>query len=497
LLQSEAVMLQKKYQPALRDGIKIAVDLVNSVKEDAKDGDVDVKVRIAPNETEITFGLDSPEDEPRFATIAHKALQIIASKYVDGEILTSTELESIRDSQSMKTVSSDELKDGEQQGQEVVVQEAETLHKRIMKLIKVYQTACKAQTYPKNTFKAGSGNYFVGTGNNFYIYPTDKIETTEAFDYRLNGKLLNDVLNDQDKHNDKNITRFQRLSKMKDTVIGGKEKALEKETDETKKTTLQFDITDLIDQKKEANEKLTAFSTDNTVLELKNLMGEAYSLELPNEKLAFLKNNSDKDKWKILAQYNNVNTKINVDETKSGDYDYGSNPIKIDEAKQFVENFPANLDNSHKSTVFVASLAAEPSRYSVAHITNLLLLNSNSTLSAESTPAPKYTSKTEGKPSEIDKSDVLQNGNNIHNHQSMTMRGSQPDGRLSSEYPQDDRIEILGEKSKPNKNVTNRDLNSLYNNEAKEHLKNFFEKNKAKSNDELELDFVSIIENYL
>jgi hypothetical protein len=56
---------------------------------------------------------------------------------------------------------------------------------------------------------------------------------------------------------------------------------------------------------------------------------------------------------------------------------------------------------------------------------------------------------------------------------------------------------MLGKKSKPNKNVTNRDLNSLYNNEAKEHLKNFFEKNKAKSNDELELDFVSIIENYL
>jgi hypothetical protein len=51
LLQSEAVMLQKKYQPALRDGIKIAVDLVNSVKQDEKDGDVDVKVRIAPNAT--------------------------------------------------------------------------------------------------------------------------------------------------------------------------------------------------------------------------------------------------------------------------------------------------------------------------------------------------------------------------------------------------------------------------------------------------------------
>jgi hypothetical protein len=58
LLQSEAVMLQKKYQPALRDGIKIAVDLVNSVKEDAKDGDVDVRVEIAPNATVMVTSFD-------------------------------------------------------------------------------------------------------------------------------------------------------------------------------------------------------------------------------------------------------------------------------------------------------------------------------------------------------------------------------------------------------------------------------------------------------
>jgi hypothetical protein len=34
-------MLQKKYQPALRKGIKIAVDLVNTVDKDNQDGDVE------------------------------------------------------------------------------------------------------------------------------------------------------------------------------------------------------------------------------------------------------------------------------------------------------------------------------------------------------------------------------------------------------------------------------------------------------------------------
>jgi hypothetical protein len=42
-------MLQKKYQPQLRDGIKITVDLVNSVDKDKQDGDVDIDVKIAPN----------------------------------------------------------------------------------------------------------------------------------------------------------------------------------------------------------------------------------------------------------------------------------------------------------------------------------------------------------------------------------------------------------------------------------------------------------------
>ena len=58
-------MLQKKYQPQLRKGIKIAVDLVNSVKEDAKDGDVDVKVKIAPNTTikVISIGFESGINE--------------------------------------------------------------------------------------------------------------------------------------------------------------------------------------------------------------------------------------------------------------------------------------------------------------------------------------------------------------------------------------------------------------------------------------------------
>lgn len=63
-LALEAKTLAKTYQPQLRKGIKIDVDLVNRVEQDKKDGDVDVKVRIAPNTFEDQFGVDGNKNLP-------------------------------------------------------------------------------------------------------------------------------------------------------------------------------------------------------------------------------------------------------------------------------------------------------------------------------------------------------------------------------------------------------------------------------------------------
>ncbi|MFK7798742.1 MAG: hypothetical protein AB8E82_14930 [Aureispira sp.] len=49
ILKAEATVLQREFQPQLRNGIKIAVELINQVQQDKKDGDVDIKVKIAPN----------------------------------------------------------------------------------------------------------------------------------------------------------------------------------------------------------------------------------------------------------------------------------------------------------------------------------------------------------------------------------------------------------------------------------------------------------------
>lgn len=45
--------LVRTYQPQLREGITIAVDLINTVQQDQQDGDVDVHIKIAPNTVNI------------------------------------------------------------------------------------------------------------------------------------------------------------------------------------------------------------------------------------------------------------------------------------------------------------------------------------------------------------------------------------------------------------------------------------------------------------
>ena len=52
ILKIEANQLIKVYQPQLRKGIKLTVDLINDVKKDKQDGDIDIHIKIAPNTEE-------------------------------------------------------------------------------------------------------------------------------------------------------------------------------------------------------------------------------------------------------------------------------------------------------------------------------------------------------------------------------------------------------------------------------------------------------------
>ena len=71
-IKTEAAKLQALYQPQLREGIVLNIELINPVQEDEKDGDVDVRVWIRPNETEVIVssnydGSLNPKREPTIA----------------------------------------------------------------------------------------------------------------------------------------------------------------------------------------------------------------------------------------------------------------------------------------------------------------------------------------------------------------------------------------------------------------------------------------------
>ncbi len=72
-LAKKAVELAKAYQPKLRDGIKVAVEMVNSVAKDEQDGDVDIRVRIAPNTIDLPFVVDWAVDATTTLTTAEES----------------------------------------------------------------------------------------------------------------------------------------------------------------------------------------------------------------------------------------------------------------------------------------------------------------------------------------------------------------------------------------------------------------------------------------
>ena len=84
-LAKKAVELAKAYQPKLRDGIKVVVEMVNSVAKDEQDGDVDMKVEIAPNATTELKPIPYNNNEP--INLPVDKGDLIKAKYDKGKFL--------------------------------------------------------------------------------------------------------------------------------------------------------------------------------------------------------------------------------------------------------------------------------------------------------------------------------------------------------------------------------------------------------------------------
>jgi hypothetical protein len=79
----EGEALKNQYQPQLEKGINLDIKF-KPVREDKKDNDLDVTVRIAPNDYEIKFEIDGQQDHARFKKLLYKALEKVAAESYSG-----------------------------------------------------------------------------------------------------------------------------------------------------------------------------------------------------------------------------------------------------------------------------------------------------------------------------------------------------------------------------------------------------------------------------
>jgi hypothetical protein len=179
-------------------------------------------------------------------------------------------------------------------------------------------------------------------------------------------------------------------------------------------------------------------------------------------------------------------------------YSYDSDPLTPNEAKEWYKTFPNRVTNDPKSVTFMAALVAEPARWSVSHITNMLLLDEGSNLSNESNVPPKQMNK--GEKDKIAKGEYKRSG--VYEHMSMTQSASDPYGDTAKKavkpdgYSKDDDIET----DAPNllKNVTDRDFEAIKKNPSLvSGLEEYYKNNSGNEETTIIDEFSKRIKEYL
>ncbi|MEH2037995.1 eCIS core domain-containing protein [Nostoc sp.] len=110
-----------------------------------------------------------------------------------------------------------------------------------------------------------------------------------------------------------------------------------------------------------------------------NEVGENYEYYDINEL------NKSPKQYKALPKINGIPKQsegFKIGSTNKVGTKYPYKKLELDSAKTKLKEFPNSITNDEESTLFIAAMLAEPSRYSVAHITNLLVL-SNSELGTD------------------------------------------------------------------------------------------------------------------
>ncbi|BCL35121.1 DUF4157 domain-containing protein [Nostoc sp. MS1] len=329
--------------------------------------------------------------------------------------------------------------------EETIKQEGNKIHQELAKAQIAYSVASQAEFYPSNTFKVGAGDFFVCQVNNYYIVPTSK--ANPIYDYYLKS-----ASGDTYKQ-----TRSLLQKRLKD--LQG-EKAKAEKAIEVIQQNEKIAAEDKTDKIKDKEKLIERIQQDYTAIE---------SARNPSTMLNICKELIQNKK--ITGLNLSTKAKVGVPRELTSKYDYGSNPVSVKQAKEFYKNFPSSITGtSNQETVFVASVVAEPSRHSVAHITNMLSLDERS---------KGFKDENE----------------NVFQHLSMSQAESDPNPRDVKPEELDSRLNHEGKRAI----VTSRDLSAVKDKNPKlyQDLRKLFADHKSDKDESIVSKFSDAIIKYL
>ena len=535
--------LEDKYQPLLKKGINLDIKL-KPVSEDKKDRDIDIFVIIAPNNYEIKFNVEPTTDEAKFKELLYKALEEVAKNYQGGKSSDfensakapvgsrNISEEAITREKSAEGASTKTKIKEERQKNKEAQKASRSIHEKISLAQKQFTRAAQAEFVPNNIFRVGRGSFFVSTGTNYYIAP--RRAAINKYSYSLGStplaqiieNAINKIINSQHPDQESNKQSIESLEKriqeVKQTIDRlneleaiGEENWTEEDRKEIRKLAGKPTLKKIsgkinsftqyaIPKSEEELTKLEAFSlseekrrtheekrkNDLTILESISSMpktGDDSLTVLRKMKATELKSTN----MSLLEEHKDKKIKISLPESITNNYEYHSAPSTSEEAKQMYQNFPRSIVDNRQGTMFLASLVVEPSRWSVSHITNMLLLDNRSNLDNTSQEPNRQLTPDELKNKQSGKYKSSQ----VYEHLPMTQRGSDPNKSTAGEYTKSD---IKPSNANLPKNVTDRDLAAVQRNATlKAELENFFTTQSTLSDTDIINAFSQKIADYL
>lgn len=349
------------------------------------------------------------------------------------------------------------------QGREAQIQaESSAIHQALAKAQIAYSTAAQATHYPNNTFRVNGGRFFVDQNNNYYLLPADRAEP--VYTYMVGGHTVHFLLLNAI---EQAIVRSRSPLEKFDRGKGQREAGLKKSKNYQQGVWKDADVDRMVaalysDEKRaeleaRVNQEIREIEAYRALATTppKNILSQLKVMKAKQDAPRFTTLQTEGDlEAQVIITVRNPATVGNLQDPSnhnfspdiSDDYRYVDAPINTERAKELYADFPRNITSSSQEiTVFVASVVIEPSRHTVSHISNMLVLGEK-----------RETPGTEP--------DVAARNLGAYEEMSMTQRGSDPSGMTAQEYGKDPNLEPVyagGDEKQPIQNVTDRDIAAL------------------------------------